>query len=580
MNDQANLESKDKIHSILTKITNEYLTEKNKQFKSNSLGQFVRTNAPKVINSLDFIDQDRFIVKGSVGQGNWAQIPWITILDKHVTTSTQQGYYLGYLFSEDMERVYLSFAQGITKASKEQLKHICEDIRSTIQTDRYLTSSPIHKDDAINIGSSSKGKSYEESTALYIEYDPNSLPSEADLQKDLSSMIEIYDDYVRVQSERVEENDTDHKIEWTDEKIIEHIHSYIKNQGFYYQLEDVKNLFLSLRTKPFVILSGISGTGKTKIIELFSESLGATEENKQFTLIPVRPDWSDGSDMLGYTDIRGVFQEGPLTSVIKEARLHKDHPYFVVLDEMNLARVEYYFSDFLSVMESRKWVDGKVQTLPIMSENQAGERLTIPPNLYIIGTVNMDETTHPFSKKVLDRANTIEWNDVHLDTLFFLKEDEGQQEQVNLPNQRVQSEYLRLKDAYSASNKETVEHVTTELVQINEILKPIQAHVGYRVRDEVCFYTIYSRYLMAEDEALDFQFYQKILPRLTASHGQAFQVLMNLFTYFTNHTYEEGLSSDQIEDILGQARFPRSGRKVYEMIRRGDLDGFTSFWSS
>ena len=580
MNDQVNLESKDKLHSILTKITNEYLTEKNKQFKSNSLGQFVRTNVPKMINSLDFIDQDRFIVKGSVGQGNWAQVPWITILDKHVTTSTQQGYYLGYLFSEDMERVYLSFAQGITKASKEQLKHIREDIRSTIQTDRYLTSSPIHKDDAINIGSSSKGKSYEESTALYIEYDPNSLPSEADLQQDLSSMIDIYDDYVRVKSERVEENDTDHKIEWSDEKIIDHIHSYIRNQGFYYELEDVKNLFLSLRTKPFVILSGISGTGKTKIIELFSESLGATEENKQFTLIPVRPDWSDGSDLLGYTDIRGTFQEGPLTSVIKEARLHKDHPYFVVLDEMNLARVEYYFSDFLSVMESRKWVDGEVQTLPIMSENQAGERLTIPPNLYIIGTVNMDETTHPFSKKVLDRANTIEWNDVHLDTLFFLEEEEGQQEQVNLPNQRIQSEYLRLKDAYSSSNKETVEHVTKELVQINEILKPIQAHVGYRVRDEVCFYTIYSRYLMTEDEALDFQFYQKILPRLTASHGQAFQVLMNLFTYFTNHTYEEGLSSDQIEDILGQARFPRSGRKVYEMIRRGDLDGFTSFWSS
>lgn len=478
-----------------------------------------------------------------------------------------------------MERVYLTFAQGITESSKEKIKQIKEEIRDMIHTDRYPTSNPIHKDNNINLGSSTKGKGYEESTALYIQYDPKSLPTEAELQQDLSSMMDIYDYYVKVQSDLVEENDTDHKIEWSDEKIIDHIHAYIRNKGFYYDLEDVKNLFLSLKTKPFVILSGISGTGKTKIVELFSESLGATEENKQFTLIPVRPDWSDGSDLLGYTDIKGVFQEGPLTSVIKEARVNKEYPYFVVLDEMNLARVEYYFSDFLSVMESRKWVGGEVHTLPIMSENQVGERLMIPPNLYIIGTVNMDETTHPFSKKVLDRANTIECNDVHLDTLAFLEQEGSYEEPINLLNERLQSNYLRLKDAYS-SNKETIVEVTEELVQINEILKSIQAHVGYRVRDEICFYVIYSRYLMSQDEALDFQLFQKILPRLTASHGQSYQVLKDLFAYFTNHTYDEGLGSGQLEEVIDQARFPRSSRKVYEMIRRGDMDGFTSFWSS
>ncbi|WP_082232068.1 MrcB family domain-containing protein [Halobacillus massiliensis] len=579
MDSQVNESTKDKLNSALTKITSEYLSEKNTPFKSNLLGKFVRSEVPAMINSLEFISQSRFIVKGSVGQGNWAQVPWISILDKHVTTSTQRGYYLGYLFSEDMERVYLTFTQGITESSKEQIKNIREDIRRTIQTDRYPTSLPIHKDNTINLGSSSKGKGYEESAALYIQYDPKSLPSEADLQQDLKSMIDIYDFYVQVQSDRVKENDTEDNIEWSDEKIITHIHTYIRKQGFYYELEDVKNLFLSLKTKPFVILSGISGTGKTKIVELFSESLGATEENKQFTLIPVRPDWSDGSDLLGYTDIKGEFQEGPLTSVIKEATLNKDRPYFVVLDEMNLARVEYYFSDFLSVMESRKWVDGEVQTFPIISENQVGERLTIPPNLFIIGTVNMDETTHPFSKKVLDRANTIECNDVHLDTLSFLEEEGGRDEPIYLTNERLQSKYLRLKDAY-VSNKELVGNVTEELVKINELLKAIQAQVGYRVRDEICFYTIYSRYIMSQDEALDFQFYQKILPRLTASHGQAFQVLKNLFTYFTNYTYDEDLSQDQIEDMLDKARFPRSGQKVYEMILRGELDGFTSFWNS
>ncbi|MYL29716.1 DUF3578 domain-containing protein [Halobacillus halophilus] len=572
-------EKKNCLTHIITKITSEYLSERTTPFKANTFGQFVRSSVPELMNTLDFIDQNRFIVKASVGQGNWAQVPWISILDKYITTSTQRGYYLVYLFSEDMKRVYLTFAQGITESTREDIQRTREDIREKVVTGRYETSSPIQKNQNINLGGSSKGKGYEDSTALYIQYDPTALPSENELQQDLSAMIDIYKYYVSVQSEHVEENNKSIPMDWTDEKMIDHIHTYISNKGFYYEKEDVKNLFLSLRTKPFVILSGISGTGKTKIIELFSESLGATEGNNQFTLIPVRPDWSDGSDLLGYTDIKGDFQEGPLTSVIKEANRHKDDPYFVVLDEMNLARVEYYFSDFLSVMESRKWDNGEIQTLPIISESQVGERLTIPSNLYIVGTVNMDETTHPFSKKVLDRANTIECNDVHLDTLAFLEEEEEDLHPVSVKNDRLQSNYLRLKDAY-ASHKDTIAYATNELVKVNELLKPIQAHVGYRVRDEISFYTIYSRYLMTMDEALDFQFYQKILPRLTASHGQAFQVLKNLFTYFTNHTYEEDLPLDLIEDILHQARFPRSGRKVYEMIRRGDLDGFTSFWNS
>ncbi|ELK47859.1 DUF3578 domain-containing protein [Bacillus sp. SB49] len=577
MSDQWNIDN-NKLQKLLTKITSEYLMERQSPFKSNTLGKFVRSEVPKIVNSLGFIDEEHFVVKGSVGQGNWAQVPWISILHKSITTSTQRGYYLVYLFSEDMSRVYLTFAQGVTESTKEQLKYMKDNIRGAIETDQYATSS-IHKDDEINLGSSSKAKDYEESTALYIPYDSASLPSEDELQQDLLSMIEIYEYYVKVQSERVVEDDRGEQIEWTDEKIIDHIHAYIRDQGFFYRLEDVKNLYLSLKTKPFVILSGISGTGKTKIIELFAESVGATEENKQFTLIPVRPDWSDGSDLLGYTDIKGDFKEGPLTSVIKEASLNKELPYFVVLDEMNLSRVEYYFSDFLSVMESRKWVNGEVETFPIMKEEEVGERLTIPSNLYIIGTVNMDETTHPFSKKVLDRANTIECNDVHLDNLAFLDEQQEFVNPITLTNERLKSNYLRLKDAYSA-NSETINHVTQELVALNELLKPIQAHVGYRVRDEICFYTIYSRYLLSLDEALDYQIYQKILPRLTASNGRAFQVLKDLFTFFTNHSYEEDTSSTQLDDILNDSRFPRSGQKVFEMIQRGDLDGFTSFWSS
>ena len=102
--------------------------------------------------------------------------------------------------------------------------------------------------------------------------------------------------------------------------------------------------------------------------------------------------------------------------------MNPEDPYFVLLDEMNLARVEHYFSDILSVMESRKWQDGKMVTSTLLRDESENKEIKLPTNLYIIGTVNMDETTYPFSKKVLDRANTIEFNRVELSNLAFLKE--------------------------------------------------------------------------------------------------------------------------------------------------------------
>lgn len=242
------------------------------------------------------------------------------------------------------------------------------------------------------------------SSAAYIEYEKE-LPSEQTLQVDLKRMIDYYEEYVHIKQEatniigselpKSEEKLTSHTIK----EIVDHIYQYIRSKGFYYREEEVTNLFLSLKTKPFVILSGISGTGKTKIIEWFAEAIGATKDNNQFTLIPVQPDWNDSSDLIGYIDIKGDFKEGPLTKVVKDAYNNPKKPYIVLLDEMNLARVEYYLSDLLSVMESRKWEDGKITTYPLLTEENYGENIPLPPNVYIVGTVNMDETTHPFSKK-------------------------------------------------------------------------------------------------------------------------------------------------------------------------------------
>jgi 5-methylcytosine-specific restriction enzyme B len=360
-------------------------------------------------------------------------------------------------------------------------------------------------------------------------------------------------------------------------EIVNHVDQYIKSKGFYYEKEEVINLFLSLKTKPFVIISGISGTGKTKIVQWFAESVGATEENGQFSLIPIRPDWNDGSDLLGYVDIKGDFKEGPLTKVILKAKDNPDLPYFILLDEMNLARVEYYFSDILSVMESRNWDNGVMVSSTLLSEEIVGENITLPNNLYIIGTVNMDETTHPFSKKVLDRANTIEFNRVDLGNLAFLNELEEVAAKV-IGQDRFSSKYLHLKDVYQ-QNKDLVEKATSELVEINQALQLINAHVGYRVRDEICFYLAYNDEsdLMSFENAFDHCILQKILPRIAGSDSRVEQLLRSLYRQFSNQEYDG--ESDIFSLEIQTAKYPRSAAKVVEMLRRLE-DGFTSFWIS
>jgi len=556
------------LRSSLLKVMNEYLDAKNGPFAGHELGGTVRTVIPRLLGNLYFIDKNQYTIKGSVGQGNWASVPWVAVMNNQVTTSTQRGYYIVYLFSEDMKSLYLTIAQGVTETSREQMEKISQALRNSISM-----SVRVIKGNDLNLGQSSKVREYELSTAAYIPYSADHMPSEEQLIKDLEEMVGYYEEFIMMNDSKKDIVKDPLTPYYSMSDIIDQTNTYIASKGFYYQKEEIINLFLSLKTKPFVIISGISGTGKTKIVQWFAESIGATEENGQFSLIPVRPDWNDGSDLLGYVDIKGDFKEGPLTKVLKRAEENPTLPYFVLLDEMNLARVEYYFSDMLSVMESRRWQDGKIVTSKLLSDEIGNKTVTLPPNIYIIGTVNMDETTHPFSKKVLDRANTIEFNEVNLSFLSFLNDLE-ESDRIELRNEMLTGNYLYLKDVYK-EHSSIVEAATNELVKINDILKPIGAHIGYRVRDEICFYLAYNEEgsLLSFEQAFDRCVLQKILPRISGSDYRVQSVLDGLFTFCTNRVY-----SEDVMDDLSLAKYPRCAKKIVEMRRRLVDDGFTSFW--
>ncbi|MFD3157932.1 McrB family protein [Haloimpatiens sp. FM7330] len=423
-----------------------------------------------------------------------------------------------------------------------------------------------------------------------------------DLKDILEDKLNLY-----YSNKNLGENKMTHKIvesNFNPKDTIKDIYKYITSKGYTYKEEVIKNFYLSLKTKPFVILYGISGTGKSKLVELFANAIGANREDGTYNLIPVRPDWSDPAELIGYKNINGDFQSGILTNIIRRAICEKDIPYFVCLDEMNLARVEYYFSDILSLMETRKICKDKIITDKLIKDELLGDKssvkgelskLYIPENLYIVGTVNMDETTFPFSKKVLDRANTIEFNDVDLDFDFDAFENGEDYSNKIYSNKLLRSKYLKL--IQCKDKKNIAKKVIDNLKEINEILQKVDMHFGYRVRDEVIFYMIYAvdEGIMNFNEALDFAINQKILPRIQGNSIDIQKCLLDLFLFFskidknelnidyisddTLNQMDKYLEDDKKKDINDKkVQFLKSSKKVLKMIRRFREDGFTTFW--
>lgn len=482
----------------------------------------------------------------------------------------------GYIFKDQVDEVeYLSFNSELWNELRE------EDIEKLKDTLSYkLNKYYLEK----NLGE------YIPENIDNLEKDTNNEPKEIDeLEAAISKKLSNLEDST-----------------FESKNVVDYIYNYIASKGYEYRKDIIKNLYLSLKTKPFVILYGISGTGKSKLVELFAEAIGASREDETYNLIPVRPDWSDASELIGYRNIEGKFQPGILTNIIKNAVKHKEIPYFVCLDEMNLARVEYYFSDILSIMETRDKVAGEVKTDKLIRKElfagdleavESFEDLYIPENLYIIGTVNMDETTFPFSKKVLDRANTIEFNEVDLDFDF---DRDGNVEAAKIySNKLLCSEYIKI--AQCRVKKDTAKDVIDELKVINGILEKCDMQFAYRVRDEVVFYVIYAVHeeIMDFGKALDYAIKQKILPRIGGSSGEIERCLLDLFIYCSNMD-KSNFASDYIdEDTLkkmskyleedkkelkegskekSSCKYPISSEKILKMLWRFNRDGFTTFW--
>jgi len=555
----------------------------NKNHEMFKLVNYTATDAVKNI-----AEEYGLSARGSSGAGGWTKYPWIAIYNDNITTTIQRGVYIVYLFSQDMSRVYLTLNQGCTnlkkelgtKAARKAMVSTREMIRNILNNSRFNT------DNDLIMGN----VDYEIGSIYYKEYLKDNFPREAEFVEDLQEMIRIYNDYYNIIFTEENKVATETKIldsgEGSMKDVIGKIDKIIRAKGYIFSYEELSNFYLSLKTKPFLILAGISGTGKSKLVKLFAEAVGATSSNGQYNVISVKPDWNDSTELFGYKNINDRFVPGQLTRIIKKASEPENinKPYFICLDEMNLARVEYYLSEYLSIIESRYFDQNKGlltdRIFPngyLPRENSYAD-LRIPENLYIIGTVNMDDTTFAFSRKVLDRVNTIEFSDVRLDLLDFDTEDNI--DKLSLDNSWFKTRFLSIKDAINAERK-YVTRINDEIIEINNIMAIGNKHFGYRVRDEIVFYMLENKIngLLEEHIAFDYQIMQKILPTITGSERVIKEILIDLYNYCnpSSQIVEEIDYIKHGEEGLETALYINSANKILMMLR-GYEDGFASFW--
>lgn len=366
--------------------------------------------------------------------------------------------------------------------------------------------------------------------------------------------------------------------------------------------EEIKNVKTSyipyltaLRTKPFMLLAGISGTGKSRIARQIAKACWKPSDAdygknnpSNFCLVQVKPNWHDSTELLGYVSrISGTpkYVTGDFLPFIAKAWENLDLPHILCLDEMNLAPVEQYFAEYLSVIESRKLnEDGTITTDPIIKKNKEDwyrlltaeltnddelraqfldQGITLPPNLFVIGTVNMDETTFSFSRKVLDRAMTIEMNEVDLDG-GLTKEEQNELGEIG---KSIIGLAVEGKDIYE-EHKVYCDQVIDYLKKVNDELENTPFKIAYRTRNEFLLYAVNRKAFDNEsslETALDEMTSMKILPRIEGDSERVKNPLEALRKLMQERGWDEN------ESI--------SLKKIKEMLTKLQQSGYTSYWT-
>ncbi len=415
-----------------------------------------------------------------------------------------------------------------------------------------------------------KSDLYEERNEKHNNVDSATLNHYKNYLKLLDSNPNIDFDDIYDNSEEI----INEEISFTEAKL------FILNENFHKNI----NYCCSLLAKPFVILAGNSGTGKSKISIDFADWLGKPNSNDEIynkLVIPVGADWTDNTKILGfYNPIKETYESSKILDFILLAEEHPEVPFFLILDEMNLSHVERYFSDLLSAMESKEPI--VLYSKEDKCKSSIPEIIRIPNNLFITGTVNIDETTYMFSPKVLDRANVIEFIPDSVDVLKNFEKDLSP-EKFSPVNDGTSEGFLELANKVRCSQElpDKAENTIEILAGILTILKDSDFEFAYRTTKEIRLY-LNAAAKLAENEGkildendfislMDEQLLQKILPKIHGNRSQIGNLLNHLSNFCENKSVE--IDGKQINGF----NLPLSKRKIDRMIKQLETSQFASF---
>ena len=397
--------------------------------------------------------------------------------------------------------------------------------------------------------------------------------------------------------------------------------SSVNNTTLFSSISQSNLQYLSaLRTKPFMLLAGISGTGKSRIVRKLAQASVTEELQKKydpksvengfdrwqlhkpanFELIQVKPNWHNSLEVVGYkSNIAGPHYEfTPFVEFVARAWKHQDIPFFLCLDEMNLAPVEQYFAEFLSAIESRSIENGEYETDPIIkpfsefdtrddngnvtdklsdrmiaklvgkldtqTKSDLADRfrtkgLTLPKNLLVLGTVNMDETTFSFSRKVLDRAMSIVMNDVEYDKFFTGETENDMAEFDDATKELLIDRPIRGLEAEDNGAEQVEQYLTA----INEVLNGTPFKLGYRAANEALLYVSAAHQFEGSidvNAALDEFTMMKILSRIEGDKRSIGHLL------------------DDLQRVINDS-YPSSNKKLVQMAKTLQNKQFVSYWT-
>jgi len=628
-----------------------------------SFKDIINEDIPKVLEGFSDITGGRYRVQGFAGDLQWAEIPWVAVMDKRLSDSIENGLHLMYLLSMDSRKLYLAIVYAESGAGAKSISEKAKKMRETTDTGRFETN---HQKVLLANATLVSG------ILCYREYTED-LPEDEILAEEFKGMLKIYDRLIAMivtpQEEVIQEvpiieeakdteedttkehaifeemsevNPSEKKLEpeielfdeaeivsnqepakevekherkeasknqdkeekrCDDQSIAEsseleidiskktgsEIHgsqqrkyplkndtittelkkvlAKMGNKGFYYSPELVKSYYLSLKSKPFVMIKGTVGSGKTSFPRLFAEAIGANTENGRYQRVLVKKGWDDEEALFGYLDSRGHFVPGPVMALLKSSHEHPEKPHFFLLDEMDQSPAEKYLRKLLEGINGNKE--------PLFSREDFGADvgsfreyggLTFSDNIYIIGTINGGDGSYPVAPKFLDSGNTIEMPAVEI----------GVFPNFGSPNEVADWENNQFKmQKKSQGLPGIIENLMFTLRKLQEILVRFDQPMGYRGINEILAFGINSGVegLFNELEVIDLAISQRTLPLLDQKKHINEELIKALSSFCIGNSVNEQTGEDIYRVLKDSLRdhsipYPRSGTQLLKRLKQ------------